>query len=459
MKTIPGTKFTFPCSPILLFRFDDGLDGKIDKQEFLRLYKVKQLNDKLALTQRNNSLSLSPQFLLKECKLVQRTGKKRQLRPFKSSQRKDNDAKHKECVRTTLDPTIAGQMHLDRDSATPMFLGQKVKATDESDSDSDDEEELQLDPKKVFEEMQEHTWRYVERRLKSPEEKKKFMNWLFLLADVDRTNTISLTKLKRLMDAVAYDNIRLEEFNCSEQKTAVIEKIMEQYDTESLGFLSKEEFLTLADIIVRLYCKKASERMVGKYVIGRKLGKGAVGVVHIATDINTGEKKAIKIIPRGDCSDLSRLDTEIRVMMMLHHPHIVELEEVLESDSTIYFVMKLCGGGNLSDYVGNKPLPESVARLYFGQLVQGMIYCHSQGVRSLSFSLSLSHTHTHTLFSFFLHFSHSLVISLSFSPFLCVHVHIFSSLYNLLVNSSSHLLLPSSTDTPLPSRWFTVISS
>lgn len=318
--------------------------------------------------------------------MVQRAGKKKQLGPFKASLRKENDSsKHKENVRTTVDPTIAGQLHLDRDSATPMFLGQKMKTAEDSSSSDDDDDELQLDPKKVFEEMQEHTWRYVERRLKSADERKKFMNWLFLLADVDRSGTISISELKLLMDAIAYDGIRLEQFNCSEQKTAAIDKIMEQYDTESLGFLSKEEFLTLADIIVRLYCKKASERTVGKYVIGRKLGKGAVGVVHVATDINSGEKKAVKIIPRGDCSDLSRLDTEIRVMMMLHHPNIVELEEVLESDSTIYFVMKLCGGGNLSDYVANKPLAESVARLYFGQLVQGMIYCHSQGVRCSSF--------------------------------------------------------------------------
>ena len=148
----------------------------------------------------------------------------------------------------------------------------------------------------------------------------------------------------------------------------------------NIGYLTKEEFMILADIIVRQYSKKASERTAGKYAIGKKIGQGAMGVVHVAKDTTTGIRKAVKIIKRGDCADLSRLDTEIRVMTMLHHPNIVELEEVLESPHSIYFVMKLCGGGNLAEYVNVKPFPENVARGYFGQLVQAMIYCHSQGV-------------------------------------------------------------------------------
>ena len=58
---------------------------------------------------------------------------------------------------------------------------------------------------------------------------------------------------------------------------------------------------------------------------------------------------------------------------MLHHPNIVELEEVLESPHSIYFVMKLCGGGNLAEYVNVEPLTESVARGYFGQVF--VLFC------------------------------------------------------------------------------------
>lgn len=40
-------------------------------------------------------------------------------------------------------------------------------------------------------------------------------------------------------------------------------------------------------------------------------------------------------------------------MMMLEHPHVVKLEEVLESASTVFFVMELCGGGSLYELMDN----------------------------------------------------------------------------------------------------------
>lgn len=36
---------------------------------------------------------------------------------------------------------------------------------------------------------------------------------------------------------------------------------------------------------------------------------------------------------------------------MLKHKNIVTLEEVLETEDSVYFVMELCGGGSLNNYV------------------------------------------------------------------------------------------------------------
>lgn len=38
-------------------------------------------------------------------------------------------------------------------------------------------------------------------------------------------------------------------------------------------------------------------------------------------------------------------------MLMLNHPNIVNLEEVLEDEENVFFVMELCGGGALSEHV------------------------------------------------------------------------------------------------------------
>lgn len=81
----------------------------------------------------------------------------------------------------------------------------------------------------------------------------------------------------------------------------------------------------------------------------------------LAIDKETREKKAIKIIPTGDVADMTRVDVEVKVrremattdvvqaMLMLKHPNIVSLEEVLETKESVFFVMPLCGGGSLSD--------------------------------------------------------------------------------------------------------------
>lgn len=69
--------------------------------------------------------------------------------------------------------------------------------------------------------------------------------------------------------------------------------------------------------------------------------------------MNTSTKvyQAIKAMKKGDVSDMSRVDVEIKAMLMLHHPNIVRLLEVLETDTHVYFVMELCGGGPLSEHV------------------------------------------------------------------------------------------------------------
>jgi len=43
-----------------------------------------------------------------------------------------------------------------------------------------------------------------------------------------------------------------------------------------------------------------------------------------------------------------------QAMLMLQNPHVVQLEQVLESDDHVFFVMELCGGGNLHEYLDSQ---------------------------------------------------------------------------------------------------------
>ena len=68
-------------------------------------------------------------------------------------------------------------------------------------------------------------------------------------------------------------------------------------------------------------------------------------------------------------------------MKMVRHDHVVQLKEVLASRTKIFIVLELITGGELFDkIVAEGRFSEDTARYYFKQLVDGVQYCHTNGV-------------------------------------------------------------------------------
>ncbi|KAL7408981.1 kinase-like domain-containing protein, partial [Mrakia frigida] len=119
-------------------------------------------------------------------------------------------------------------------------------------------------------------------------------------------------------------------------------------------------------------------RVVGGYTLGRVIGEGTYGLVHLCTHRLTSTRCAIKKIPKALTSSLTR---EIHHHRRLHHPNICQLLEVLATESHIYLVTELCAGGELFDYLVERGrLPEHEARRIFGELGLAVGYMHSMGV-------------------------------------------------------------------------------
>ena len=94
----------------------------------------------------------------------------------------------------------------------------------------------------------------------------------------------------------------------------------------------------------------------------------------------TGEPVAIKILQKcnikGD-EDYERMSREIRILRQLHHPYLIQLYDIYESTTSLYFVTEYANGGELYDYiVQKKKLPEIEACHLFHQLVLGIQYLH-----------------------------------------------------------------------------------
>lgn len=125
-------------------------------------------------------------------------------------------------------------------------------------------------------------------------------------------------------------------------------------------------------------------KKVGKYEIGKTIGEGTFGKVKLAINTETGDKMAIKVLDKSIIQRQNmgaQVKREISIMKLVRHPYVVQLREVLASSSKIFLVCELITGGELFDKIVEKQkFTEDEARFYFRQLLEGMEYCHSQGV-------------------------------------------------------------------------------
>eukprot|EP00736_Rhodelphis_marinus_P001629 Rmarinus@m.13495 len=132
-------------------------------------------------------------------------------------------------------------------------------------------------------------------------------------------------------------------------------------------------------------------KYINQYQFVKTLGQGAFGKVKLAT---SGDQKfAIKIIRRsllkarklGRGRTVSLLDNilrEIAIMKKLDHPNCVKLYEIIDDPDheKMYLVLEFIEGGAIMEGMEADPLSPDLARSYFRQLIQGLLYLHEVNV-------------------------------------------------------------------------------
>lgn len=78
---------------------------------------------------------------------------------------------------------------------------------------------------------------------------------------------------------------------------------------------------------------------------------------------------------------IQNLKAEISILMMISHPNIVKLIEVLASKTKIYLVLEFISGGELFDIIKkNGNIEEKVMRGYFRQILKAIDYCKGKNI-------------------------------------------------------------------------------
>lgn len=118
------------------------------------------------------------------------------------------------------------------------------------------------------------------------------------------------------------------------------------------------------------------------YTFGEILGTGAYGEVVEATDVRTAEKRAVKIIKRGNSMKTQEhLESEIRVMRSISHPNIVKSYQIFDLKRTIYIVMEYVRGGDLFDFVSQHDcLTETQSSQTLHSILQAVEFLHRNGI-------------------------------------------------------------------------------
>jgi predicted ATPase len=87
----------------------------------------------------------------------------------------------------------------------------------------------------------------------------------------------------------------------------------------------------------------------GRYRLDSQIGRGGMGVVYRATDLELHRRVAVKVISENSSDDArERLIREARAAAALNHPHIVSVYDVGEANGLPFFVMELVEGPSLS---------------------------------------------------------------------------------------------------------------
>ena len=117
------------------------------------------------------------------------------------------------------------------------------------------------------------------------------------------------------------------------------------------------------------------------YEIGRELGRGGMGVVHLATRQEDGLPVALKFLGGGP-DERARWRREAEAMRRLDHPGVVRLLELAELGPWTCLVLEHVPGGRLEDRLDGSPSPREAAELVeaVARAIQGV---HDAGLLHL----------------------------------------------------------------------------
>jgi hypothetical protein len=119
---------------------------------------------------------------------------------------------------------------------------------------------------------------------------------------------------------------------------------------------------------------------VGPYEIIEEIGRGGMGRVYAARQIELGRIVALKVLREGSGGPDLRFLREIQTVARLRHPNIVAVHDSGRADGCVYFSMDYIEGGDLARRLRDRPIAPVEAAILMQKVAAALAYAHGQGV-------------------------------------------------------------------------------
>src|SRR6476660_1305059 len=124
--------------------------------------------------------------------------------------------------------------------------------------------------------------------------------------------------------------------------------------------------------------------LAGEYSLQRELGRGGMGIVYLARDVQLDRDVAIKVLPTHmarSAESRERFLREARTAAGLSHPNIVPIHRVGEAGGFVFFVMSYVEGETLGERLRSKgPLPPADTMRIMREVAWALAYAHGRGI-------------------------------------------------------------------------------
>ena len=123
---------------------------------------------------------------------------------------------------------------------------------------------------------------------------------------------------------------------------------------------------------------------IGPYTIGRELGRGGMGVVHLAEQTEPIRRQvALKLIKRGMDTDavVARFENERQALATMNHPNVAQvLDAGATDDGRPYFVMEFVDGRPITNWCDEHRMTPTRRLDLFLEVCRAVQHAHQRGI-------------------------------------------------------------------------------